>query len=157
MISPEEKQYLYWLGSRVWRGRGCVVEFGPWLGGSTACLAAGMRDSGHPAEGRLRVFDNFIWRAFMAERADLPLQPGDSFESYFQANIEPFREIVVSRACALPDETIAGDRDARTRRFAESEGETVALFEGALDAPVEILFIDGAKSWRRSRGRRRES
>ncbi len=148
MISPEEKQYLYWLGAQVWRGRGDVVEFGPWLGGSTVCLAAGMRDSGHDARGRLAVFDNFLWRAFMADRADLPLAPGDSFEAHFRANVAPFGEIVTSRACALPDETIAGDRDAGTRRFAETHEAAVPLFAGGIDGPVEILFIDGAKSWR---------
>ena len=53
MLSPEERRYLYWLGNEVWSGRGCVVEIGSWLGGSTVCLAAGMRASGHPAAGRL--------------------------------------------------------------------------------------------------------
>jgi hypothetical protein len=146
MISPEEKQYLYWLGSRVWSGRGCVVEFGPWLGGSTVCLAAGMRASGHDPSAQLAVFDNFIWREFMAERADVPVEPGASFEAHFLENTGDYRDIIVSRVRALPDETISGDRDAERRRFAESE--PVPLFDGGLERPVEILFVDGAKSWR---------
>ena len=78
MISDEERRYLYWLAARVWSGSGDIVEIGPWLGGSTYCLAAGMCDSGHRVAGRLKVFDNFIWRDFMADRAPLELRPGDS-------------------------------------------------------------------------------
>jgi len=55
MLTPEERLYLHWLGAVVWSGRGCVVEIGPWLGGSTVCLAAGMRASGHPARGAWNV------------------------------------------------------------------------------------------------------
>ena len=47
MLSPEECQYLYWLGRSAWTGQGDVVEIGPWLGGSTVCLAAGMREEDH--------------------------------------------------------------------------------------------------------------
>jgi hypothetical protein len=146
MISNEERRYLYWLAARVWTGSGDIVEIGPWLGGSTYCLAAGMCDSGHPADGRLKVFDNFIWRAFMAARAPLELRPGDSFEPHFRRNIEPFRHVVRSYVRALPDEPIAGDAEAAAKR-SRSE-EAVPAFASESDARIEILFVDGAKSVR---------
>jgi Methyltransferase domain len=146
MISPEERQYLYWLGARMWTGQGCVVEIGPWLGGSTVCLAAGMRDSGRDALGQLKVFDNFLWREFMAARANLPLAPGSSFEQHFLEQTAGYKNIIECSARALPDEAVAGDLEAAKKRFTESD--SVPLFDGSLDRPVEILFIDGAKSWR---------
>jgi predicted O-methyltransferase YrrM len=69
MLQPEETQYLYWLGQSVWTSDGIVLEIGPWLGGSTMCLAAGMHASDRPAAGRLHAVDNFLWREFMAARA----------------------------------------------------------------------------------------
>jgi hypothetical protein len=146
MLQHEETQYLYWLGSSVWKGRGLVLEIGPWLGGSTVCLAAGMRASGHDVKNRLHAVDNFLWREFMAARADLPLQPGDSFEPYFLKNLSDHADIVVAHALMLPDEIIEGDHEATAKRGAEEEMEEMEEAPGA--GPVEILFIDGAKSWR---------
>ena len=146
MISPEEKQYLYWLGATAWSGRGDVVEIGPWLGGSTVCLAAGMKASPHDATGRLHVYDNFLWRTFMAARAPLPIEPGDSFEPYFRENLRDYDEIVNSSARALPDEDIDSDREAGDKRF--HEDARVPQLDSFPGESVEIVFIDGAKSWR---------
>jgi len=146
MISDEERRYLYWLAARVWSGSGDIVEIGPWLGGSTYCLAAGMCDSGHRVAGRLKVFDNFIWRDFMANRAPLELRPGDSFEAHFRRNVERFAHVVQSHTCALPDEAIAGDAEAAAKR-SRSE-EAVPPFASESDSRIEILFVDGAKSVR---------
>src|SRR6187431_2237505 len=93
MLAEEEKKYLFWLGRDAWRGEGLVVEIGPWLGGSTVCLAAGMRASSKNTRGRLHTVDNFLWRDFMATRAPLPLQNAQSFDSYFLNNIERYRDI----------------------------------------------------------------
>lgn len=147
MLQPEETQYLYWLGAQVWMNEGIVLEIGPWLGGSTICLAAGMHASDRPTEGRLHAVDNFLWREFMAVRAPLPIQLGESFEPFFLKNLETYRDIVVSHAATLPDETIEGDHEATAKRFA-SEAGVAPLDEAPGNGPIEILFIDGAKSWR---------
>jgi len=145
MLSTEEVRYLYWLGRSAWDGKGILIEIGPWLGGSTACLAAGMQASGKDTAKRLKVFDNFIWREFMATRADLPLKPGDSFQPFFLENMKEFLHIVDSYARALPDEIIPDDREAEGKRFKET-GQ-VPVFEKMFADPISILFIDGAKSW----------
>jgi hypothetical protein len=147
MLAEEERRYLFWLGKSAWSGAGTVVEIGPWLGGSSVCLAAGMRASGRSANGKLHAVDNFLWREFMFARAPLPLQPGDSFEPYFLKHVAPYAEVVVTHARALPDETVEGDAEAGATRFAGERA--VAPFDGLPGGePVEILFVDGAKSWR---------
>ena len=145
MISAEERRYLRWLTRTQWTGAGCVVEIGPWLGGSTACLAEGMRAAGHEARGRLHVFDNFLWREFMAAKAPLPLAPGESFEPFFRQNLGRDAELVVSHAMSLPDEVIPGDPNAEARRSRAGESPP---FVWRVAEPIEILFLDGAKSWR---------
>jgi len=146
MISGEERRYLYWLGRSAWTGAGDVVEIGPWLGGSTVCLAAGMRDSGHDTTRRLQVFDNFVWRGFMSARAPLPLGPGESFQPFFLENVAAFGDMIESHARALPDEEIDTDREASSKRF--SAEESVPPLDRFTRGPIEIVFIDGAKSWR---------
>ena len=147
MLQPEERRYLYWLGRSVWKGSGLILEIGPWLGGSTVCLAAGMRASGHDARSRLHAVDNFLWREFMAARAALPLEPGQSFQPFFTENLKDYADLVVSHARTLPDETIEGDHEATAKRSA-GEPDVPALEAAPGEGPVEILFIDGAKSWR---------
>jgi predicted O-methyltransferase YrrM len=44
-LSPEERRTLYGLALYT---EGRVLEIGPWLGLSTACLAYGIRDRGVP-------------------------------------------------------------------------------------------------------------
>ena len=146
MISQEEKNYLYWLGQSFWKGLGSVIEIGPWLGGSTASLAAGMKASGRDCREQLHTYDNFIWRDFMAERAFLPIKAGESFHTFFLENIKDYEGIVKSYIRALPDEIIMSDEQASSTRFIESEH--IPIFEGVAQEQVEILFVDGAKSWR---------
>jgi hypothetical protein len=90
MISQEEVQYLYWLGRDVWDGSSGVLEVGPWLGGSTWCLASGIEDNPRRRVTRpLHVMDNFRWRPFMAQRAPLELSPDSSFRPSFERNVGP--------------------------------------------------------------------
>ena len=103
MISPEERTYLFWLSSQVWTGCGHIVEIGPWLGGSTYCLASGMTRHGGVTDKRLHTFDDFIWRSFMGDRATEALQPGESFLDLFQVNLQEFENIIVAHRQALPE------------------------------------------------------
>jgi hypothetical protein len=144
MISAEERSYLYWLGRDFWTGRGEVIEMGPWLGGSTYSLAAGMAAKHPEAQRRLHVFDSFIWRPFMAQRARLPLEAGQSFRSYFERNLEPFRELLVVESKSLPDDKITGESLTALEQRVDIAESDVLRWTGA---PIEILFVDGAKSW----------
>lgn len=145
MISAEERRYLFWLGASFWKGQGHVVEMGPWLGGSTICLAAGMKKGARDGARRLHVYDSFVWRAFMAKRCSLDLAVGDSFEPFFLENLKDYRDLLTVSRSSLPDEQVETDSAAKALRE-ESSGpkERVHWPQGE---PIEILFVDGAKSW----------
>jgi hypothetical protein len=144
MISAEELRYLYWLGRDFWTARGHVVEIGPWLGGSTFALAAGMAAHGGKAHGHLHVFDSFIWQSFMAKRAPLPLQPGDDFRAFFERNLEPYRDLLVVQQSSIPDDRKTGGTFAVLSERKDVADEDRLRWTAG---PIEILFVDGAKSW----------
>lgn len=145
MISEEERRYLYWLTAHIWTGEGHIVEIGPWLGGSTACLAAGMRDNMLNKEKKLHVYDNFIWKKFMKQRCDLPLKEGDSFQEFFMNNVKEYSDLIVAYKESLPDDVIDSDKDLMGKR--DMNYERTNLLKWIIKEPVEILFVDGAKSW----------
>lgn len=147
MITVEEKKYLVWLTQVFWSGAGDIVEVGPWLGGSTWCLASGMRLNGarEPA-GRLHVIDNFRWLPFMSERADVELESGQSFRPNFERNLAPYVDIVVVHEVSLPDDDSAALAEHGGVRAEHGIGETFSA--DLITAQVAIAFVDGAKSWR---------
>lgn len=145
MISEEEKRYLYFLGKDYWSGFGNIVEIGPWLGGSTYCLAAGFSNNPKRKKEKIVVYDNFIWRSFMSQRAKLPLGDGDDFSPFFKKNLKKYSDIVIHKKASLPDENIENDQDAILKRQFDHKEIPLITYQDSM--PVEILFIDGAKSW----------
>lgn len=147
MITVEERAYLQWLAREEWSGSRSIVELGPWLGGSTWCLASGMLANPRREIGpSLHVVDNFKWRPFMSERADLPLAAGESFRPAFEHNLQSMRDIIVVHEARLPDDASA---DLEFQDPVRDPAEDVPLLHGsAIGDDVEILFVDGAKSWR---------
>lgn len=146
MITPEEMHYLYWLTSELWSGGGDVVEVGPWLGGSSWQLAAGMATNPRAEpDRRLHVIDNFRWRPFMADRAALDLAPDASFRQFFEQNLARWGELVVVHEAALPDDDSARLADPDGVRTSDDD---VAIFSAdSLPGRLSIVFVDGAKSW----------
>src|SRR5579872_1359184 len=82
MLSYEERQYLTWLTAERFEGWGAIVDLGPWLGGSSALLAEGVRRQGK--KNRIFSFDLFKWdRRYMEPHAPEGLQDGDDFLHLF--------------------------------------------------------------------------
>lgn len=146
MLTPTELAYCRWLGESGWDGTGHVVEVGPWLGGSTYQLAAGMSgNTSRHAEAKLHVVDNFRWRPFMEARAPLGLRADDSFRSYFEENMAQYRELLAVHEVNLPDDDSAELAEKTGTRTSASDIPPLRL--GDIDGTVSVLFIDGAKSW----------
>lgn len=147
MLSGEELDYLTWLTEREWSGVGDVVEFGPWLGASTAALAAGMRrNPGRRHDARLHAVDTFAWHPFMERLGRLGLAPGATFRPHFEANLEDFADLVVVHERQLEDDE-GGDIQARLWDPLPPSGLPVFAAEGIAEQ-IGIVFVDGAKSWR---------
>lgn len=129
MTTPAERRLYYHIASNH-SGLGEVVEIGPWLGGSTVHIAAGLRAANTGAT--LHVFDKFAWvvGANWAAKRGADLNRGDCFQSEFLDNLGPFRDNVRSVKSSILDmEWDAGNGGG---------GEVELLF---LDAPKRVRDI----------------
>jgi hypothetical protein len=98
MLEIDAMRFYVWLG-RTLDLAGAVVELGPWMGGSTACLATGLRQNKSYQGGKLHVFDAFIWRSWMSQFSTDPslqarYQEGDSFLDRFNSNCSSFASLL---------------------------------------------------------------
>jgi hypothetical protein len=127
MLLPEERQLLYYLASEYWQDRGRIIDAGCFLGGSATALGLGVRARqvkfGHASQTPIHSYDLFKAEEWTIGRF-LPstFSPGQSFRPIFDENIRAVADLVVVHE---------GDI---TERPWTSE-------------PIEILFIDCAKTW----------
>ncbi len=131
MLSHSEVNYLHWLGKSVYSGAGRVVELGSFLGGSTLALCKGLAQN--PAwTAPLLAYDRFIMFNDQENRYAHIAAPGESFLPVFQNNLRAYAGRVTARPMSLPNPAPGIDHTEAV--YPERE-------------PVEILFIDAAKSW----------
>src|SRR5690606_14000300 len=126
MITEDEALYLHWLARCRYRGLGAIVDGGPLLGGSTVAFAEGLRRNPQVDDprGRIHSYDlveytPFMTRIFKGRKAPAP---GASLLAEFQRNVRPWQTSIA----VYPG-------DIRERRWT--------------GGPIEILFIDLAKTW----------
>jgi hypothetical protein len=89
MICQPEKNYYYWLTSNLAPGVGAVVEFGTWLGASTAYLSAGLKGRG------LHCYDHFEWFGYDNWKSHIKLDDGVDFQHLFSSNMERYGANVI--------------------------------------------------------------
>lgn len=121
MLDDEERRYFMWVTSAAYEGFGAVVDLGPWLGGSSVALAEGLRRRGRPV--KVHSFDIFLWDAnYMRENFACDLPEGADFQPLFRRHTAAYADWIDDRK--------------------------MDLMHGAWDGgPIEILFVDAAKSW----------
>jgi tetratricopeptide (TPR) repeat protein len=121
MLSHEEKQYLTWLTSEKFEGWGAVLDLGPWMGSSSAALAEGIRRQGNKC--KVFSFDLFSWEpSYMESIAPENLKEGDDFIHLFLREIADYEPFIQAQKQDL-------------KKYVWDDG------------PIEILFVDAAKSW----------
>lgn len=101
MTSDAERECYYRLALQAAHTPGAIIEFGAWLGASTAYLAAAVRDSAVPQ--KVHTFDKFLSKQghiykveehYRKRGLDLSKAPiGDAFEA-FKAYLGPLMEYV---------------------------------------------------------------
>ena len=103
MITNSEEKFYYWLIKNHFSGNGHIVEIGPWLGRSTAHLAAGLLDSGKKAY--IYTFDKFEWlyNSGWSERTNIRLNQGDCFLEQFKHNLKSYSDIIVAKKSSIED------------------------------------------------------
>jgi hypothetical protein len=96
MTTDAERALYYRLAKEA--GEGAIVEFGAWLGASTAYIAAGIRDSG--IDRKAQVYDKFLSKPGHARKVEafykkhggaIPIGPS---LQQFRANLGPMIEYV---------------------------------------------------------------
>jgi hypothetical protein len=151
--TPAERLLLWNLFQHDWDGEGQVIEIGPFLGGTTRAIAAGMlRNPRLSTAARLHTFDRFgeyyepqalrrmvdpvVQRgALPAEEADRLCAAGD-FLQIFHAIHRPHSYHRLIQACSAP----LPDRP-------EELGTVHPFARFADDTALGALFVDGCKSW----------
>lgn len=115
MTTDAERECYYRL-VRESAGQGAIIEFGAWLGASTAYIAAAVRDAG---ASRAHVYDKFESKAghaakvdaFYAQRGMESVPMGPCFED-FEKNLGPLLEFVEVHRGQIEDMTWGDDRIA---------------------------------------------
>jgi hypothetical protein len=125
MLTEDEKRFLYWCTLRFYDNKGEIVELGPFAGGSSVALAAGLRASWPEANRTVQVYDRFKTDEFID---NFYLKPNG-----LAADSGSFRHVYDKQTAAFSDLLRVHEGDV-----------TQELWNGA---PIEILFIDIAKAW----------
>ena len=120
MLSFEEQQYLTWLTAEKFENFGAIVELGCWLGASSVALAEGLRRRG--SETVIRSFDLFRWEPYMENVTHVGLREGEDFLPLYMQEIGDYARWIRPQKQDLMDYTWP-------------------------EGPIEILFIDSAKTW----------
>jgi hypothetical protein len=125
MLSYEERALLFGLARDCFTGQGLIVDAGVFVGGSTLALAAGLKAGRWAAPGTIHSYERFTLDEYGKEKyfsgVD-ELRVGSSLRPLFEQNLAAHRDLVVPH-----------EGDVLSERWSGS--------------PIEILFIDIAKSW----------
>lgn len=124
MLSAQELELLYTLARDQYTGQGEIIDGGAFLGGSTLALATGLRDNPSVADraGRVHSYDMFVADHFVRQFVD-GVPEGASTRPVYDRTIADVASLVTVH-----------------------EGD-IATFPWPEARPIEILFIDVAKSW----------
>jgi hypothetical protein len=97
--SLAEQAYCEWFASERFKGEGCIVEFGPWLGSLTIPTALGLIRNVGAQKREIHSYDLFLWEPGSNGWAagtpfDRLYQPGDCFKPLFDQLVAPFQGAV---------------------------------------------------------------
>jgi predicted O-methyltransferase YrrM len=123
MLTPEEGKMLCWLGEHYYQGQGAIADMGCFLGGSTVRLAGGLARSGRP--WKMYSYDRFtiderLKQQYLYSAGRDPFE-GQDMLHVFKEHIAPFAANITA---------YQGD----------------VLESPRIEEPIEILFVDVAKS-----------
>ncbi|MEC9373386.1 MAG: hypothetical protein VYC34_06050 [Planctomycetota bacterium] len=130
MLTQREVHYLHWLTHTWCEGAGRIVELGCFLGGSTMALATGLGANPRAVRPML-TYDAFEMDWFGASILQHPYKCGERFRPLFDLYLKDHLHNIVVREGWIPHNL---PREKEPELYPEQE-------------PVEVLFIDAAKTW----------
>ncbi len=94
--SVEEQAYCEWHAAERFKGAGCIVEFGPWLGSLTIPTAMGLIQNSGVQKKEIHSYDLFLWEPGSNGWAagtpfDRLYQPGDCFKPLYDQLVAPYQ------------------------------------------------------------------
>ena len=131
MTTVSERAFLQWYCQELYRGKGLIVELGPFLGATTCPLCRGLAKNNaiQDKNRKIWVYDKFQCDEFMANvlgslyqqgKIKNQYHPGDSFKPEFDRQTESYSSLIVLT-----------DGDLSTVKYSEG--------------PIELLFVDAMK------------
>jgi hypothetical protein len=126
MTSPAERAFLYHLAAEYYEGAGLILDGGAFLGASAACLAAGLRKNRAAAlpDRPIISVDHCVaghnTGPFFKRHGLRPIAAGEMFDDLVRSHTREYADLIDFRV-----------------------GDIVEV--GAVDAPIEILFLDVLK------------
>jgi hypothetical protein len=148
--AESERFFLYNLAARLWSGDYSVVELGPFLGGTTRCLGAGMAANPLAKMPRLFTIDQFAGYSRSLRKDTQRLI--DEFapdDPEVLADIEQGGWQTLFERVHRNSEygTFLFVRRLQLPRKPDDQTPTSLASLITEIGPIEILFIDGCKSW----------
>lgn len=149
--APRERYFLYNFFKKLWRGKGCVVEVGAFLGGTTRAICLGMHSNPKALSPRFVTIDQF--------------------ENYHRPHKLEEKASTLLTKYADDEGTISDIRKGNWLRLFEAihkrdkYGSFIEILKGVLPDKKEeimsdevcvffkdvdyisVLFVDGCKSW----------
>ncbi len=123
MLSYQEKRMLYYLTLEWYSGQGAIADMGCFLGGSTICFAAALRQRGF-TQPVIHSYDLFKLGEFERQKYFPDTPPNDlRTRAIFDENLRDYLDLI-------------NVHDGDVLDFPWSGG------------PIELLFIDIAKSYK---------
>jgi hypothetical protein len=123
MLSTAEKRMLYYLTREYYSGRGAIADMGTYLGGSTICFAVALQERGHTGRA-IHSYDLFKLSNFELERDFKDNPPRDlRTREIFDHNLREYASLITVH-----------------------EGDVLNF--PWTNGPIELLFIDIAKSYK---------
>lgn len=123
MLTHQERRMLFYLALRHYSGQGAILDMGAFLGGSTICLAAGLAQRAF-SRPIIHSYDLFKLGPFELDRF-FPEDPpeGHRTRHIFDENLKDYGDLLCVHEGDVLD-------------YSWNEG------------PIELLFVDIAKSYR---------
>ncbi len=128
MLTAAEREHLFHAARDRFTGQGAILDLGTWLGGSTAALAAGLKENRNTRvkDQKVHAFDLFELNSYLKQTYPYPeldgIPAGGSFLPVFERNLAPWAQQV---------QTHPGD-------FTRNEHPL---------GPVELVHVDIMKNW----------